>query len=68
MHNSSILIDSTIVPFTCAFKFIRVDWNPSCMILGTYVMNTRTGVRVDALLIGSVKVERFPVTRKNYRS
>jgi hypothetical protein len=24
---------------------------------GTYVMNTRTGVRVDALLIGSVKVE-----------
>jgi hypothetical protein len=29
--------------FTCAFKFIGVDWNPSCMILGTYVMNTRTG-------------------------
>jgi hypothetical protein len=30
--------------FTCAFKFIGVDWNPGCMILGTYVMNTRTGV------------------------
>jgi hypothetical protein len=29
--------------FTCAFKFIGVDWNPSCMILGTYVINTRTG-------------------------
>jgi hypothetical protein len=29
--------------FTCALKFIGVDWNPSCMILGTYVMNTRTG-------------------------
>jgi hypothetical protein len=28
--------------FTYAFKFIGVDWNPSCMILGTYVMNTRT--------------------------
>jgi hypothetical protein len=40
-----------------AFKFIKVDWNPSCMILGTYIMNTRTRVRVDALLIGSVKVE-----------
>jgi hypothetical protein len=43
--------------FTSAFKFIKVDWNPSCMILGTYIMNTRTRVRVDALLIGSVKVE-----------
>jgi hypothetical protein len=30
--------------FICAFKFIGVDWNPSCMIVGTYVMNTRTGV------------------------
>jgi hypothetical protein len=29
--------------FTCAFNFIGVDWNPSCMILGTYVLNTRTG-------------------------
>jgi hypothetical protein len=29
--------------FTCAFKFIGVDWNPSCMILDTYVMNTGTG-------------------------
>jgi hypothetical protein len=29
--------------FTCAFKFIGVDWNPSCLILGTYIMNTRTG-------------------------
>jgi hypothetical protein len=28
--------------FTCAFKFIGVDWNPSCIILGTYAMNTRT--------------------------
>jgi hypothetical protein len=43
--------------FTCAFKFIEVDWNPSYMILGTYVMNTRTRVRVDALIIGSVKVK-----------
>jgi hypothetical protein len=43
--------------FIYAFKFIGVDWNPSCMILGTYVINTRTRVRVDALLIGSVKVE-----------
>jgi hypothetical protein len=23
---------------TYAFKFIGVDWNPSCMILGTYVV------------------------------
>jgi hypothetical protein len=29
--------------FTYAFKFIGVDWNPSCVILGTYVLNTRTG-------------------------
>jgi hypothetical protein len=29
--------------FTCAFKIIGVDWNPSCMILGTFVLNTRTG-------------------------
>jgi hypothetical protein len=29
--------------FTCAFKLIGVDWNPSYMILGTYVINTRTG-------------------------
>jgi hypothetical protein len=43
--------------FTCAFMFIGVDWNPSYMILGTYVRNTRNGVRVDALLIDSVKVE-----------
>jgi hypothetical protein len=32
-----------LVLFICAFKFIGVDWNPSCMILGTYVLNTRTG-------------------------
>jgi hypothetical protein len=43
--------------FTYAFKFIGVDWNHSCMILGTYGMNTRTRVQVDALLIGLVKVE-----------
>jgi hypothetical protein len=42
---------------TCAFKFIGIDWNPSCMILGTYVTNTRTVVQVDALLIGSEKVK-----------
>jgi hypothetical protein len=29
--------------FTCAFKSIAVDWNPSCMILSTYIINTRTG-------------------------
>jgi hypothetical protein len=28
--------------FICAFKFIGVDWNPSCMTLGTYVLNTKT--------------------------
>jgi hypothetical protein len=54
--------------FTCAFKFIGVDWNPSCIILDTFVMNTRIWVRVDALLMGSVKVEWFLVTRENYRS
>jgi predicted secreted protein len=29
--------------FTYAFKFIGVDWNPSCMILGTNVFTTRIG-------------------------
>jgi hypothetical protein len=28
--------------FTYACTFIGVYWNPSCMILGTYVLNTRT--------------------------
>jgi hypothetical protein len=29
--------------FTYAFKFIGVDWNLSCIILGTSVMNTSIG-------------------------
>jgi hypothetical protein len=29
--------------FTYAIKFTKIFWNPSCMILGTYVLNTSTG-------------------------
>jgi hypothetical protein len=43
VHDPSVSIYATTVLFTCAFKFIGVDWNPSYMILGTYVMNTRIG-------------------------
>jgi hypothetical protein len=33
-------------------KFVGVDWNPSCMILGTYDMNTSLFQSLDAMLIG----------------
>jgi hypothetical protein len=68
VHDPSIQLTQLLFLFTYAFKFIGVDWNPSYMILDTYVMNTRTGVRVDALLIGLVKVEWFSTTQENYKS
>jgi hypothetical protein len=44
-------------------KFLGIAWNPSCISLGTNVMNTSTWVRLAAMLIGPVEVEWFPVTR-----
>jgi hypothetical protein len=37
--------------------------NPSCIIPGTDVLNTRTWVQLAAMLIGPVEVGWFPVTR-----
>jgi hypothetical protein len=48
--------------------FQELLWNLSCIFLGTYVLNTRTWVRLVAKLIGPVEVELLPVTRKLYRS
>ena len=50
--------------FTCAFKLLELIENPSCIILGTYWLNTRSESELDATLIGPVKVEWLPVTRK----
>ena len=43
--------------FTCAFKLLELIENPSCIILGTYWLNTRYESELDAMLIGLVKVE-----------
>jgi len=43
--------------FTCAFKLLELSENPSCIILGTYCLNTRYESELDAMLIGPVKVE-----------
>ena len=66
MHNPIILCN--LLPFTCAFKLLELNENLRYIILGTYCLNTRNGVRLDAMLIGPVKVEGFPVSRELYRS
>jgi hypothetical protein len=43
--------------FTCVFKLLELNENLRCIILGTYFLNTRNRVRLDAMLIGPVKVE-----------
>jgi hypothetical protein len=48
--------------------FPGITWNLSCIFLGTYILNTRTWVRLVAKLIGPVEVEWLPVTRKLYTS
>ena len=50
--------------FTCAFKLLELSEIPSCIILGTYCLNTRYESELDAMLIGPVKVEWLPVTRE----
>ena len=42
--------------FTCAFKLLELSKNPSCIILGTYCLNTRFESELASLLIGPVKV------------
>jgi hypothetical protein len=44
-------------------KFLGIAWHPSCILLGTNVMDTSTWVRLAAMLIGPVEVGWFPVTR-----
>jgi hypothetical protein len=44
-------------------KFLEIAWNPSCILLGTDVLNTSIWVRLAAMLIGPVEVGWFPVTR-----
>ena len=51
-----------------AFKFLEMNENLRCIILGTYCLNSRNRVRLDAMLIGPVKVEGFSVSREIYRS
>ena len=46
-----------IVLFTCEFKLLELNENLICIILGTHCLNTRKRVRIDAMLIGPVKVE-----------
>ena len=66
VHNPIILCN--LLPFTCALKLLELNANLKCIILGTYYLNTRNRVRLDAMLIGLVKVEGFPVSREIYRS
>jgi hypothetical protein len=44
-------------------KFLGIAWNPSCISLGTNVLNISTWVRLAAMLIGPVEVGWFPITR-----
>jgi hypothetical protein len=44
-------------------KFLGIAWNPSCISLGTNVLNISTWIRLAAMLIGPVEVGWFPVTR-----
>ena len=53
---------------TYAFKLLELNENLRCIILGAYYLNTRNRIRLDAMLIGPVKVEWLPVTRELYRS
>ena len=48
----------------CAFKLLELNENTRCIILGSYWLNTRFESELDALLIGSVKVEWLPVTHE----
>jgi len=50
--------------FTCAFKLLELIEILRCIILDTYWLNNRNRVRLDAMLIGPVKVEWLPVTRE----
>ena len=66
VHNPIILCN--LLLFICAFKLLELNENLKCIILGTYYLNTRNRVRLDAMLIGPVKVEWFSFTREIYRS
>ena len=66
MHNPIIL--NYAIYFMCAFKFLELNENLRRIILGTYCLNSRNRVRLDAMLIGPVKVEGFSVSREIYRS
>ena len=65
VHNPIILCNFLL--FVCAFKLLELNENLRCIILGTYWSNTRNRVRLDAMLIGPVKVEWLPVTREIYK-
>jgi hypothetical protein len=47
----------TYIYISLCIRFLGVVWKLSCITLGTNVMNTRTGVRLAALLIRPVEVE-----------
>ena len=66
VHNPIILCN--LLLFGCAFKLLELIENLRCIILGSYCLNTTNRVRIVAMLIGPVKVEWLPVTRKLYRS
>jgi hypothetical protein len=63
-HKPYFIYTATYVIYIYLFiTFLGIAWNLSCIISGTDVLNTRTWVRLAAMLIGPVEVEWFPVTR-----
>ena len=66
VHNPIILCNFLL--FVCAFKSLELNENLRCLILDTYWLNTSSEFRIDAMLIGPIKVEWLPVTRELYRS
>ena len=46
-----------LILIICAFRLLELIENLRCIILGTYCLNTRNKIRLDAMLIGLVKVE-----------
>ena len=68
MHNPIIYkLYNLVLLFTYAFKLLELNENLRCIILGTYCLNTRNRVRLDALLIGPIKVDGFPISMREWK-
>ena len=64
VHNPIISKLCNLLLITYAFKLLELNENLRCIILGSYWLNTRIWVRIDAMLIGLVKVGWLHVTRE----